>query len=163
VTDSCAKLWDAFLASGTPSADAAKGATYLSWQFGWGSEMADRLLEDVLSGRKRATTGSLLAYELEGEPVPRVGDYSVVIDGSGVARCVLVTTEIRIIPFEDVDETHARAEGAGDLSLEYWREVHWAFFERELESFGRVAERDMPVVCERFEVLFSADGAGVST
>lgn len=158
MVDSCAMLWAAFLASDSPAAAAAADASYSSWQFGVGSEMADELLGLVLTGRKRATAGLLWAYELEGEPVPRMGDYSLVTDGAGVARCVLRTTAVEIVPFDQVDAAHARDEGEGDGSLAHWREGHWAFFSRELESFGRIAEPDMPVVCEHFDVVFSIDG-----
>jgi uncharacterized protein YhfF len=154
VTDSCAALWEAFLESGSPEAAAAAGSGYTSWQFGLGSEMADALLALVLSGRKRATAGSLLAYELEEEVVPAVGDYSVVVDGAGIGRCVLVTTSVETVPFGTVDAEHARLEGEGDLSLEYWRESHWDYYTRELRAFGRTPDPDMLVVCERFDVLY---------
>jgi uncharacterized protein YhfF len=109
----------------------------------------------VLSGRKVGTAGALWAYEHDGEPVPSPGDFSVVTDGSGVARCVIRTTAVRVVPFEDVDAEHAAAEGEGDLSLAYWREAHRSFFTRELESMGMAASPDMPVVCERFELVFT--------
>ena len=98
------------------------------------------------------------AYEHEGEAVPCVGDFSVVTDGSGVARCVIRTTSVAIVAFDEVDEQFAYDEGEGDRSLEYWREVHWAYFVRELAGMGRVATPDMPVVCERFDVVFSPAG-----
>jgi uncharacterized protein YhfF len=152
-------LWETFIESGSPEAVAADGSAYTSWQFGLGSEMADSLLALVLSGRKRSTAGSLLAYELEGEPVPAVGDYSVVVDGSGVGRCVLVTTAVNVVPFGEVDAEHARLEGEGDLSLEYWRESHWNYYTRELLAFGRTPDPDMPVVCERFELVYPLHSA----
>jgi len=147
-------MWAAFLASDSPAARSAAGAPYTSWQFGYGVEIGDRLVGLVLSGLKRATAGSVWASELDGEALPQAGDFSVVTDGSGVARCVVRTTSVEIVAFEDVDEAHARDEGEGDLSLGYWRECHWDFFSRELEAFGRTPERDMPVYCERFEVVY---------
>lgn len=153
MTDTSATLWDEFLTSGSAEAAAGRGATYTSWQFGLGSEMADSLLALVLDGGKRATAGSLLAYELEPEPVPVVGEYSVILDGRGAGRCIIRTTSVEIVPFGDVDAEHARLEGEGDLSLEYWRTSHWAYYTRELAGFGRTPEADMPIVCERFEVV----------
>jgi len=154
MSDSCAALWSEFLASGVPSAAEAASATYTSWQFGYGVEQGDRLLDVVLTGPKRATAGALAAYEHEGEDVPRPGDFNIVTDGSGVGRCVIRTTSVDITPFEEVDAQFAWDEGEGDRSLEYWRSVHWPYFVRELASFGRVATQDMLVVCERFEVVF---------
>lgn len=86
--------------------------------------------------------------------MPVVGEFSVVLDGSGAARCILRTTSIEIVAFDDVGADFAAAEGEGDLSLEYWRTGHWAYFERELGPLGRVPSGDVPLVCERFEVLY---------
>jgi uncharacterized protein YhfF len=154
MNETAEKLWAAFVASGTDEAAIAAGAYYSAWPFGIGSEMADELLELVLSGRKRATAGALWSYEHEGEPVPVPGDYSVILDGAGRARCVIRTTHVDVVPFCDVDEAFASAEGEGDLTLEYWRDGHWRFFSQELAGFGRSPEPGMPVVCERFEVVF---------
>jgi uncharacterized protein YhfF len=152
--DSCAELWAEFLGSGSDAARSADGQTYTAWQFGYGVEQGDRLLAYVLSGSKRATAGALWTYERGAEAVPEPGDFSIVTDGSGVARCVIRTTSVEIVPFHSVDERFARDEGEGDLSLAHWRDVHWEFFARELSAMGRAATLDMPVVCERFEVVF---------
>ncbi len=114
----------------------------------------DRLLRYVLDGPKRATTGALWTYEREGEAIPQIGEYSIVTDGSGVGRCVIVTTEVHVIPFDEVDEGFAYLEGEGDRTLAYWRRVHWDYFTRELARFGLEPASDMPVVCEQFEVLY---------
>jgi uncharacterized protein YhfF len=108
----------------------------------------------VLAGRKRATAGSLWAYELEKEPLPKVGDLSVITDWEGRARCVIRTTAVEVVPFDAVTPEFAATEGEGDGSLEYWRKAHWAFFTSELQGTGREPRPDMPVVCERFEVVF---------
>jgi uncharacterized protein YhfF len=154
LSDSAARLWDAYVASGLPGAPAAVGTTYTAWQFGYGVEQGDRLLACVLDGPKRATAGALWAYEAEGEPIPVPGDYSVLLDGHGVAQCIIRTTRVDVLPFDQVDAVFAFDEGEGDRSLEYWREAHWAYFVSELAELGREATRDMPVVCERFEVVY---------
>jgi len=159
VSDSVADLWKAFLASGTKDAEEAAGAPYESWAFCGGGPMADELVELVLAGTKRATAGALWSYEHEGAAIPQPGDFSVVFDARGVARCVIRATQCDVVPFGQVSAEFAAAEGEGDLSLEYWRKGHWRFFTAELAEFGRVPEADMPVVCERFEVVFSAEQA----
>lgn len=147
-------LWAAFLDSDTPEARQARDCTYTAWQFGSGIEQGNRLAECVVTGPKRATAGSLWAYEAEGEELPAPGDYSVVLDGYGVARCVIRTTSVHITPFEDVDAAFAYDEGEGDRSLAYWRDVHWRYFTAELAAMGMETTLEMPVVCERFEVVF---------
>ncbi len=156
MSDSAARLWADYLASGSPDALGAADAGYSAWQFGFGVEQGDRLLACVLDGPKRATAGALWAYEAEGDPVPVPGDHSVLLDGHGIARCIIRTTEVTVTPFDQVDEAFAYDEGEGDRSLEYWRDVHWTYFTRELTELGREATPDMPVVCERFEVVYRA-------
>lgn len=58
---------------------------------------ANELLRLVLIGKKRATASSLLKYELDGQPIPRVGDLSIVTDWEGIPRCVIETTEVTTI------------------------------------------------------------------
>ncbi len=151
--ESVEAFWDEFLHSGQ-AAEAAGGATYVSWHFGTGGQMANELVELVLDGRKRATAGALWSYEHDGDDLPRVGDYAVVTDGSDVPRCVIRTTEVAVVPFSEVSEEFAASEGEGDGSLAHWREGHWRFFTMDLAQFGRVPEADMPVVCERFELVY---------
>jgi uncharacterized protein YhfF len=153
---SCEELWALFLASGSESAAEAREARYSCWQFGIGSEQGDRLLACVQGGAKRATAGALAAYEHDGEPLPACGDFSVITDGSGVARCVVRTTRVDVVAFDRVDADHAHAEGEGDRSLRGWRAAHWDFFTRELAVWGQAPTGDMLVVCERFELLFVA-------
>ena len=158
VPDLASLLWNDYLASGEPGAADAAGAMYSAWQFGYGVEQGDRLLAYVLNGPKRATTGALWVYEAEGEAVPVPGDFSVLLDGHGVARCIIRTTQVDIVPLDEVDAEFAYDEGEGDRSLEYWREAHWEFFTSELAGIGLTATWSMPVVCERFEVVYREDG-----
>lgn len=63
---------------------------------------------------------------------------------------------MEVVRFDEVSEEFAAAEGEGDRSLAFWREAHWAAFSREFEGMQRSPQPDMPVVCERFEVVFPA-------
>ncbi|WP_294034417.1 ASCH domain-containing protein [uncultured Moraxella sp.] len=53
-----------------------------------------------------------------------------------------------IIRFDEVDETLAKKEGEGDLSLAYWRTVYQEFFEK----FG-VFDDKMWLIFEEFTVI----------
>jgi len=154
MSKSAQALWDEFVSTGTNDASAAVDTTYSTWAFGDSPDMADRLLALVITGVKRATCGSLDAYRSRGEAVPVPGEYSVVCDGAGEARCVIQTISVRIIAFEDVDEAFAAEEGEGDRSLASWRRGHMAYFERDLARLGLAASPHMPLVCERFRVLY---------
>ena len=146
------ELWAAFLAA-RPDIAGPEDA-YSAWHFCDNQADADELVELVLDGRKRATAGALWSYEAEDEPVPQAGDFSVVTDWSGAARGIIRTVTVEVVAFDAVSEEFAAAEGEGDGSLGFWREAHRAAFSRELEGSGRSPQPDMPVVCERFEVVF---------
>ena len=124
---------------------------YDAWQFG---DDPDELAALVLSGRKTATASAYPLYELEGEPLPKAGEYSVVLNSRDEAVCVIRTTKVQIVPFDQVTARHAAREGEGDLSLAYWRKVHRAFFIGEMQSVGRTFDESMPVVCEEFERVY---------
>ena len=85
------------------------------WPFGDSPELADELLALILAGGKRATCSSLAACEAD--IMPTVGEVSVILDGAGVPRCAIRTTEVEIMAFEDVGEDFARAEGRTILAI----------------------------------------------
>ena len=150
--ESVAVMWAAFLAARPELA--GPNTPYEAWYFCDNESSANELAALVLSGRKRATTGDLWSYEAELERFPEAGDLNVITDWAGSAVCVIRTTSVEILPFESVTEEFAATEGEGDGSLEYWRKVHQEVFSRRLPDIGRVFEPDMPVVCERFEVVY---------
>ena len=49
-------------------------------EFGFPGELRDRLVGAVLAGEKTATTGLLIEWELDDEPVPRLGEQLRVVD-----------------------------------------------------------------------------------
>lgn len=126
-----------------------------SWSFGALPAQADGLLELVLDGTKTATASALWDYESEGEALPEVGTLGIVLDSAEHPRALLATTQVDVVPFNEVGAEHAHLEGEGDRSLSHWREVHERFF-REFRSHDREFTSDMPVVCERFVVLHTA-------
>jgi uncharacterized protein YhfF len=124
-----------------------------AWSFGDEPELAEKLLAAVLAGDKTATSSALWDYDDEGAPLPMVGELSILLDGDGHPRALIRTTSVETTTFEEVDEDFAAAEGEDDRTLESWRAGHEAYFRRNLGE-GREFTQDMPVVCERFELLY---------
>ena len=123
---------------------------------GWGDgpEMADELGALIAAGIKTATCSSLWEWETEGEPIPEVGQLTTVLDGKGNPLCIVETIAVEITPYNQGDAGFAYDEGEGDRSLQYWREAHWRFFSRALSAIGREPSQEMPLVCERFRVIY---------
>ena len=124
-----------------------------AWSFGDDPELAEKLLGAVLAGDKTATSSALWDYDDEGAPLPMVGELSILLDGDGHPRALIRTTSVETTTFEEVDEDFAAAEGEGDRTLESWRADHEEFWRRNLGE-GREFTQDMPVVCERFKLLY---------
>jgi uncharacterized protein YhfF len=125
-----------------------------AFAFGATPAEADELLALVLEGTKTATAGALWDYEHEGETLPRAGDLEILLDGAQRPRGLVEFTQVEVVAFDEVSAEHARLEGEGDLSLAYWRDVHERFF-AEVATHGRGFVRTMPVVLQRFRVLYS--------
>jgi len=119
-------------------------------------EDADICADLVVQGRKRATACSLAELELSGQPVPQAGDFAIVTDWDGRARAVIRTKAVEIRAFIEVNAEFAREEGEGDLSLEWWRTAHRAYFERVLAGSRHTADDALLIACERFEVVLRA-------
>lgn len=122
-----AEMWERFCEKSGIKAD------YDDWAFGGAP---DALAELVLNGIKTATASAYPLYEQEQEPLPKAGDYSVILNTKGEAVCIIRTTKVYVVPFREVSADHAFREGEDDRSLESWREVHRDFFTREMNDEG---------------------------
>lgn len=139
----------------TPAAEGREHSTnYDSFYFCADEENANHCANLVLQGEKRATASLLWSYEPEDETLPEVGQLSVITNWDGDPQCIVEVTSVQIIPFNEVPADFAYEEGEGDKSLEFWRRVHWEFFSQECKQIGREPTEDMPVVLEKFKVLW---------
>lgn len=128
-----------------------------AWPFGATAAHADELLDLVLAGTKTATASSVRDYEADGDPIPQVGELSIILDGAGTPRAVLRVTDIAIVPFNEVTAEHAYLEGESDRTLESWRDIHERYW-TNYSSHALGYDEAMPIVCERFELVYPAGG-----
>jgi uncharacterized protein YhfF len=127
-------------------------------EFAFPGPLRDRIVAAVLDGTKTATASLLTEYESEGEPLPAVGDRSVVVDSAGVPVAVIEVTDVRVVALGEVDAAHARDEGEGYESAAQWRTAHEEFWNSEamraaLGDPAFTAGDATPVVLERFRVV----------
>jgi uncharacterized protein YhfF len=146
-------FWQAYLTR-LPEAHPHHHAGYKVWSFGDSPALADELLRLVLDGVKTATAGSLWEHEAENEAIPEVGGLSIVLDGRGMPACILETVEVFIRPFNEIPAEFAYDEGEDERTLESWRREHQKYWTRALAVIGRTFSPDMPVVAERFKLIF---------
>ena len=144
-------FWSEFLIeTGRPPAT----PLYDVFFFGDRREAASSLADLVVQGDKVATSCLLWEHEAEGVRLPEPGDLSVVTNWEGEPLCVIETSDVRVRAFDEVDRNFAAAEGEGDRTLAAWKRAHWAFFARRCQELGREPTPEMPVVCQRFRVLY---------
>lgn len=132
------------------------GPDFISaWSFG---ASPDELAELVVRGIKTATCSGLVFYENEQERLPQAGDYSIVLNSGEEPVAIIQTTDVQIMPMNEVPVEFAEAEGEGDRSYEYWYKEHEKFFTNALQELGREFWEEMPLVCERFTLLDVKEG-----
>ena len=128
--------------------------------YGDSAELSIELLDLIKSGRKRAGTGLLWAYEYDKEPIAQTGDIEIVIDHNNQPALVTRVVSSDVVAFNEVTAEYAAIEGEGDGSLDYWRKGHWNFFSRECARIGKDPTQTMPVICSVFELLHIVPAPG---
>ena len=147
------EYWDRFLAS-LPADSPYRERSYVAEGWGDSPELADELGALIVQGTKTATCSALWEWEVEGNPIPEAGLITVALDGRGQPLCIVETIEVTVRKYNEVDADFAREEGEGDLSLDYWRQAHRNYFSRVLRKIGKEFSEEMPLVCERFRVIY---------
>lgn len=124
------------------------------WKFCGGGIFADELANLVLAGIKTATASTKLAYEMDGDELPEVGTYSVILFDNDEAACIIRNLKVSVVPFNQVSAEHAYKEGEDDRSLEKWREVHLRAFTPDYKAVGLDFDENGDCVLEEFEVVY---------
>jgi uncharacterized protein YhfF len=127
-------------------------------EFAFPGPLRDQLVAAILSGAKTTTSGLLIGYERDGEPLPHPGDRWVVIDSAGEPVTLIEVVAVRVIRLADVDLAHAVGEGEGFNSVAEWRAGHEAFWHSdelraELGDPAFTVNDDTLVVAEQFRMI----------
>ena len=130
----------------------AKPQPKLSDAFQFGAD-ADWLAQLVVEGKKTATCSGHVFYELENEPLPQVGQYFIVLNSKDTPVAIIQLTEVTILPMNELPVEFALLEGEGDY--DFWWNAHKQFLKKELQGYGLEFSEDIPLVCERFKVIYT--------
>ncbi|HJO94657.1 MAG TPA: ASCH domain-containing protein [Victivallales bacterium] len=126
---------------------------YEVFHFTMDKNSANQLAELVLQGKKRATSSLYWDYDSSDE-LPKKNYFSIVTNWDGIPLCIIETIKVDIIPYNEVSKEFAAMEGEGDCSLDYWRRIHWDSFTKSCAYIGRLPEKNMPIVCEQFKLVY---------
>lgn len=153
VHDSVPQLWEVFVAENAEYEDRELPD---SWYFCDNEKDAKVCAKLVQEGIKQATSTSLWWFEKYDETLPEVGDIYIVTDWYGIAKAIIKTVKVEQVAYKDITEEYARIEGEGDKSLKEWKEVHWAYYSREMAEYDESPSEEMIIVCEQFETIWVA-------
>ena len=107
----------------------------------------------ILGGKKTGSFTALDSFIIDNEPLPKAGSNYVVADWNEVPLCIIQTTKVTILPYNQITWEMAEKEGEED-SFESWKESHNEFFEYDAEIMGYEFKPDIPVVFEEFKVIY---------
>ena len=146
-------FWKSYLST-LSEEDQQKVPIFVVDQFADTPEAATKVGKLVRDGVKTTTSSLVWGLEHIGEPLPKVGDISLIIDGNGDPLCIIEVAEVEIKPFNAVDEQFAFEYGEGDRTLAFWLSDNWDFHSRWCTEIGREPSETMPIVFQRFRRLY---------
>ena len=116
--------------------------------------LADAHAQLIVSGVKRAHASLLRELQKDLEPLPRIGDHLVVLDGAGQPRAIVRNTHVEMRHFNEIDDSFAFEAGEGDLSLRWWLTAHRQEFAEQAEREGFEVDERIELLLEHFVVVW---------
>jgi uncharacterized protein YhfF len=151
VEDSIHNFWNGFLEK---NPDYPKKEIPENYYFCDNETDANECADLVVRKIKRATATSLWWFEKHNETLPVIGNIAIITDWSGTPKAIIETTKVVPTPYNEITREFAENEGEGDKSLKYWKEVHQAYYEREMKPFKESFELSMIIICEYFRTIY---------
>jgi 5-formyltetrahydrofolate cyclo-ligase len=127
---------------------------FIEASFAGNIDITDGLIALYLNGKKTAGSSVLEDFQTAGDPVPKIGNYWIMLNSKSEPQCIAKTIHIVTCKFKDVPIDIAVAEGEGDLSLEYWRKVHSELYHPYLKDWGIKVIDDATIITEFFEIVY---------
>lgn len=90
---------------------------------------------------------------MDNEEEPKVGDYAIVTDSLRNPKCVIKTTNVRYLKFNEMTYDICKLEGKDEI-LESLKDEHRSFFTSVFKRYNLNFTEDMYVLFEEFEVVY---------
>ena len=126
-----------------------------TFTLGEDAETSAALIALVRAKKKHAECAALAEFGGDMTSMPKVGRFDIIACWDGTAAVVVKTTSVKTLPFDQVTEKMAVAEGEHE-TLNEWREARKAHFKQH-GGF----KPDMMLVFEFFEVVENLIGSEI--
>ncbi len=149
-----AALWARYLKTLPPARRPRRA--HVAADFAGDRKVSDGLIHLYLDGRKTAGSSLTADFASARQPLPKPGNYWIILDGRRRPRLIVRTDKIVFFVFKNIPGHVAHAEGEGDLSVAHWKHVHRKMYSPFLARWGIERLDDARVVTEFFTLVFSA-------
>ena len=122
----------------------------------WGNsaELADRIARLITSGIKTTTSSLLWSQQKHQWVLEKPGDKTIVLDSKNNPVCIVEIQAVFVRPFDQVDAEFVYNYGEGDRTMDFWHKNMWEYYQEECKELGKNAEKDMPMICQVFKVIY---------
>ena len=122
----------------------------------WGNsaELADRIARLITSGIKTTTSSLLWSQQKHQWVLEKPGDKTIVLDSKNNPVCIVEIQAVFVRPFDQVDAEFVYNYGEGDRTMDFWHKNMWEYYQEECQELGKNAEKDMPMICQVFKVIY---------
>ena len=147
------ELWQSFTESNPEFKDTEMPE---SWFFHNNEKDANRLAELIVKGKKKAGSGLYEWYEEADADLPIIGTKHIITDFDGKARAIIEIRKVDTIRFNQISKEYAELDmGTKIEALKKWKKAHWDFFANAMKESGTNPTKDMLIVCEQFETIWT--------
>ena len=156
--DGCTHPAQADLDSFWQAAKAADASLPDSYQVRWiglDDDTTRQILGLIEAGDKTGTFTLPWIIERTDQPASNVGDCVILISFDGKPAQVVRLTAIQQVPFGEITAEHTAIDGTPVRPLEIWKPLHTDYWNGLLAPFSMSVSDDMPVLFEKFELLYS--------
>ncbi|MCR5046900.1 MAG: ASCH domain-containing protein [Treponema sp.] len=109
-------------------------------------------LASVLAGKKTAAFFSYASFAVDNEELPLSDEYYIVLGADREPLCIIKTTSVQVLPYDQVTWEMAQKEGE-DSSLEEWRQKTRENLEEEGDLVGFDFTPDLKLIYMEFKVV----------
>lgn len=136
------KFWLAYWQNSTPPTNVR------AYRFG---DTPDELADLVAKGIKTTTSNAKKLFEVNNKPIPKVGDYNVILNRNFEPVALIQITSVEIKKYNEIDESFAIAEGDG--SYANWHAIHERYYSEQLAKIKEPFHPEIDLVCQTFKLL----------